>query len=79
MEFITQILETVKQLLAFLNEGEAAGIIEIIKGFFAAFQNGGAEGILATVKELLASLNEGEAAGIIEIIKEFIAKIPALL
>ncbi len=32
-----QILEVVNQLLAFLGEGEAAGIVEIIKGIdFAA-------------------------------------------
>lgn len=79
MEFVTAILEFVKNLLAFLNEGEASGIVEIVKGFIEAFQNGGAEGILATVKELLAFLNEGEAAEIIAIIKDFIAKIPALL
>lgn len=79
MEFVTVILEFVKNLLAFLNEGEAAGIVEIVKGFIAAFQGGGAEGVLATVKELLAFLNEGEAAGIIEMVKEFIANIPALL
>ncbi len=79
MEFITAILEFVKNLLAFLNEGEAAGIVEIVKGFIAAFQGGGTEGILDTVKELLSFLNEGEAAGIIEMVKELIANIPALL
>ena len=31
MDFITEILEMVKNILTFTNEGEAAGIIEIIK------------------------------------------------
>lgn len=79
MEFVTAILDFVKNLLGFLNEGEAAGIVDIVKGFLEAFQGGGTEGILDTVKSLLAFLNEGEAAGIIEIVKDFIAKIPALL
>lgn len=79
MEFFTAILDFVKNLLAFLSEGEAAGIVDIVKGFLEAFQGGGAEGILDTVKNLLAFLNEGKAAGIIDIIKDFIANIPALL
>ena len=35
MEFIAQILDMVKEILAYVNEPEAAGIIDIIKGFFA--------------------------------------------
>ncbi len=37
MDFIAQILAMVEQILAFLGEGEAAGILEIIKEFFASF------------------------------------------
>lgn len=37
MDFIAQILAFVEELLAFLGEGEAAGILEIIKEFFAGF------------------------------------------
>lgn len=37
MEFIAQILDMVKEILAYVNEPEAAGIIDIIKGFFANF------------------------------------------
>ena len=79
MEFVTVILDFVKNLLANLNEGEAAGIVEIVKGFIAAFQGGGTEGILDSVKDLLSFLNEGEAAGIVGMVKEFVANIPALL
>lgn len=31
---VAQILEMVQNILSFTNEGEAAGIIEIIKNFF---------------------------------------------
>ncbi len=37
MDFIAQILAMVEEILAFVNEGEAAGIVEIIKDFFANF------------------------------------------
>lgn len=37
MDFVAEILAMVEQLLAFLGEGEAAGILEIIKEFFAGF------------------------------------------
>ena len=36
MEFITEILEMVKNILVFTNEGEAAGIIDIIKNSLEA-------------------------------------------
>ncbi len=36
MEFVTEILAMVEEILKFVNEGEAAGIIEIIKEAFAA-------------------------------------------
>lgn len=35
MDFVAQILAMVEELLAFLGEGEAAGILDIIKEFFA--------------------------------------------
>ncbi len=35
MAFVAQILDMVKEILAFVNEPEAAGIIDIIKNFFA--------------------------------------------
>ena len=35
MEFVTVILDFVKNLLGFLNEGEAAGIVGIVKDFIA--------------------------------------------
>lgn len=34
---ISEILAMVEKILNFTNEGEAAGIIEIIKNFFAGF------------------------------------------
>ena len=37
MDFVAQILAMVEELLAFLGEGEAAGILEIIKNFFTNF------------------------------------------
>ncbi len=41
MEFVTEILAMVEQILAYVNEAEAAGIIDIIKNslasIFAAF------------------------------------------
>jgi hypothetical protein len=37
MDFVAQILAMVEELLAFLGEFEAAGILEIIKEFFANF------------------------------------------
>ncbi len=41
MDFVTQILAMVEQILAYFNEGEAAGVIEIIKeslaSLFASF------------------------------------------
>lgn len=37
MEFIAQILAMVEELLAFLGEFDAAGIIDIIENFFASF------------------------------------------
>ena len=37
MDFITQILAMVEEILAYVHEGEAAGIIEIIKNAFAQF------------------------------------------
>lgn len=37
MAFVAQILDMVEKILAYVNEAEAAGIIEIIKGFFANF------------------------------------------
>ena len=37
MDFIAEILAMVEKILAFLGEGEAAGILEIIKEFFASF------------------------------------------
>lgn len=37
MEFIAQILAMVEELLAFLGEFDAAGIIDIIENFFANF------------------------------------------
>ena len=37
MDFVAQILAFVEELLAFLGEFEAAGILEIIKEFFANF------------------------------------------
>ncbi len=35
MDFVAEILAMVEKILAFVNEGEAAGIVEIIKNFFA--------------------------------------------
>lgn len=35
MEFVTEILAMVEELLKFLNEGEAAGIIDIVKNALA--------------------------------------------
>lgn len=35
MDFVAEILAMVEKILAFVNESEAAGIIEIIKNFFA--------------------------------------------
>lgn len=35
MAFVAQILEMVQEILAYVNEAEAAGIIEIIKNFIA--------------------------------------------
>lgn len=37
MDFVAQILAFVEELLAFLGEFEAAGIIDIIENFFANF------------------------------------------
>ncbi len=37
MDFVAQILAMVEELLAFLGEFEAAGIIDIIESFFANF------------------------------------------
>lgn len=37
MDFVAQILAMVEELLAFLGEVEAAGIIDIIENFFANF------------------------------------------
>jgi len=37
MDFIAQILAMVEQILTFVNESEAAGIIDIIENFFANF------------------------------------------
>lgn len=37
MDFVAQILAMVEELLAYLGEFDAAGIIEIIKEFFAGF------------------------------------------
>jgi hypothetical protein len=37
MDFVAQILAMVEELLAFLGEFEAAGILDIIKEFFANF------------------------------------------
>ncbi len=37
MEFVQQILAMVEELLAYLGEFDAAGIIDIIEGFFANF------------------------------------------
>lgn len=37
MDFVAQILAMVEELLAFLGEFEAAGIIDIIENFFASF------------------------------------------
>ena len=37
MEIVAQILDMVQEILSFANEGEAAGIVEIIKNFFANF------------------------------------------
>ena len=34
MEIITEILAMVEKILAFTHEGEAAGIVDIIKNFF---------------------------------------------
>ncbi len=36
MEFITEILAMVEKILAFINESEAAGIVEIVKNSLAA-------------------------------------------
>lgn len=73
MEFITAILDFVKNLLGFLNEGEAAGIVGIVKEFIGGLSGEGVTGILDGVKNLLGSLGEGEAAGIVGIVKDFIA------
>ncbi len=73
MEFITAILDFVKNLLGFLNEGEAAGIVGIVKEFIGGLSGEGVTGILDGVKNLLGSLGEGEAAGIVNIVKDFIA------
>ncbi len=78
MEFVTAILDFVKNLLGFLNEGEAAGIVGIVKEFIGGLSGEGVTGILEGVKNLLGSLGEGEAAGIVGIVKDFIANIPAL-
>ena len=37
MDFVSQILAMVEELLAYLGEFDAAGIIDIIKEFFANF------------------------------------------
>lgn len=37
MDFVAQILAMVEELLAFLGEFEAAGILDIIENFFANF------------------------------------------
>lgn len=37
MDFVAQILAMVEELLTFLGEFDAAGIIDIIEGFFANF------------------------------------------
>ncbi len=37
MDFVAQILAMVEELLAFLGEFDAAGIIDIIENFFANF------------------------------------------
>ncbi len=73
MEFITSILDFVKNLLGFLNEGEAAGIVGIVKDFIGGLSGESVTGILDGVKNLLGSLGEGEAAGIVGIVKDFIA------
>ena len=73
MEFITAFLDFVKNLLGFLNEGEAAGIVGIVKEFIGGLSGEGVTGILDGVKNLLGSLGEGEAAGIVGIVKDFIA------
>ncbi len=36
MEFVTEILAMVEQILAYVNEAEAAGIVEIIKNSLAS-------------------------------------------
>ena len=79
MELVTVILDFVKNLLGFLNEGEAAGIVGIVKDFIGGLSGEGLTEILEGVKNLLGSLGEGEAAGIVGIVKDFIANIPALL
>ena len=35
MDFVAEILAMVEKILAFVNEPEAAGILEIMKNFFA--------------------------------------------
>lgn len=37
MDFVAEILAMVERILAYVNEAEAAGIVEIIKNFFANF------------------------------------------
>ena len=37
MDFVAQILAMVEELLAYLGEFEAAGILDIIENFFAGF------------------------------------------
>ena len=36
MEFVTEILAMVEQILAYFNEAEAAGVIEIVKNSLAS-------------------------------------------
>lgn len=37
MDFVAQILAMVEELLSYLGEFDAAGIIDVIEGFFANF------------------------------------------
>ena len=46
MDFVAQILAFVEELLAYLGEFDAAGIIDIIENFFASFAEPAFYGLL---------------------------------
>ncbi len=52
MEIITAVLDFVKNLLGFLNEGEAAGIVGIVKDFVGGLSFESIAGLIDGIKGL---------------------------